>query len=133
VTGVVLAPPVAATEHKLEGTGTAIKAERDGKPADEVVGNRLILTDKRFQIRSEGGKRLYAGGVRVAAGAQPASIDFQHQAGALKGKAWKGICPRWRKREDLRQRPEHGKAPARGFEAKTPSGYVLITFPRATP
>jgi hypothetical protein len=31
----------------------AIKAERDGKTADDVVGNRLSVTGNRFEIRSK--------------------------------------------------------------------------------
>src|SRR5262245_35160998 len=134
VMGFVLAPPIAATEPKLEGTWTAIKAERDGKPADEVVGNRLILRGKRFQIHSDGGKHLYAGGVRVDSRAQPASIDFKHQVGALKGKAWKGIYVLDGGRLTICDNaPNTAKHRPAAFEAKTGSGYVLISFQRATP
>src|SRR5262249_33345999 len=83
--------PVEAAETKVEGNWTAVKAERDGKRADDVIGNRLSLADHRFEILSKEGKPLYAGTFRLDPGAKPAAIDFAHTDGALKGKAWKGI------------------------------------------
>jgi len=70
----------------------------------------------------------------VDARAKPAAIDFAHRGGALKGKAWKGIyvldgytlpiC-------DNAPNLEKGRPTA--LEAKSGSGYVLITFKRAKP
>jgi uncharacterized protein (TIGR03067 family) len=76
---------------KLQGTWTAIKAERDGKAADDVVGHRLSFTGNRFEIDSKEGKRLYVGTIQVNQTVNPAAIDFEHAEGALKGRAWKGI------------------------------------------
>jgi uncharacterized protein (TIGR03067 family) len=39
-------------EKKLQGPWTATKAERNGKAADDVVGNRLSFSGNRFQIES---------------------------------------------------------------------------------
>jgi uncharacterized protein (TIGR03067 family) len=126
--------PTEATKAELQGSWTAIKAERDGKGADEVVGHRLSFAGNGFQIRSRDGKSLYAGTVRVDPRAKPAAIDFTHKQGVLSGKAWKGIyvldgdtltiC-------DNAQNPDKGRPTA--FEAKSGSGNVLITFKRAKP
>jgi uncharacterized protein (TIGR03067 family) len=128
------AQPAEATKAELQGSWTAIKAERDGKGADEVVGHRLSVAGNGFQIRSRDGKSLYAGTVRVDPRAKPAAIDFTHNEGVLKGKAWKGIyvldgdtltiCD---------NAPNLNKRRPTAFEAKSGSGYVLITFKRAKP
>ena len=119
---------------KLQGTWSAIKAESDGKRADEIMGHRLSFTGSRFEIRSNDGKTLYDGTFQVQPSAKPVAIDFQHTGGTLKGKAWKGIyaldgdtlmiC-------DNAPSPE--KARPGAFEASAGSGYVYITFTRAKP
>jgi uncharacterized protein (TIGR03067 family) len=133
-TGLALAfaQPAEDAYRKLQGTWTATQADRDGKAAEDVVGHRLSFTGNRFQIQSKDGKPLYAGAVRVDPSAKPATIDFEHAEGSLKGKAWHGIytlegdtltiC-------DNALNLEKGRPTA--FEAKSGSGYVLITFKRA--
>ena len=135
-TGLVLAfaQPATDTQKQLQGTWTATQAERDGKGAGDVVGNRLSFAGNRFRIESKEGKRLYSGTVRVNPSAKPATIDFEHAAGVLKGTAWKGIyaldgdtltvC-------DNAPNLSKGRPPA--FAAKSGSGYVLISFKRAKP
>jgi uncharacterized protein (TIGR03067 family) len=119
---------------KLQGAWTAIQAERDGKAADDVVGHRLSLTGNRFQIQSKDGKLLYAGTVRMDPSAKPAAIDFEHTEGTLKGKAWKGI---YALDDDTLtvcdNAPNLDKGRPAALEAKSGSGYVLITFRRAKP
>jgi len=122
------------TQKNLQGSWTATKAERDGKAADDVVGNRLSFTGNRFRIQSKDGKPLYAGNVRVDPSAKPAAFDFEHTEGELKGKTWKGIyaldgdtlttCD---------NAPNLDKGRPAAFEAKSGSGYVLITFKRSKP
>ena len=66
--------------------------------------------------------------------ATPAAIDFEHTEETLKGKVWKGIyaldgdtlttCD---------NAPNLDKGRPAAFEAKSGSGYVLITFERAKP
>ena len=66
--------------------------------------------------------------------AKPAAIDFAHTEGVLQGQAWKGIyaldgdtlttCD---------NAPNLDKDRPTAFEAKSGSGYVLITFERAKP
>ena len=116
---------------KMQGTWTAAKAERDGKAAADVVGNRLSITGSRFDIRSKGGKLLFSGTYRIDATKKPATIDFAHNHGKLKGKDWKGIyaleggtltiCDN---AVDLaKERPK-------AFETKAKSGFVCIDFRR---
>ena len=128
------AQPAEEAQKKLQGTWTATKAERDGKAAEDVVGHRLSFSGNRFQIQSKDGKRLYQGTFRVDPSRKPAAIDFEHREGPLKGKAWKGIyaldgdtlttCD---------NAPNLDKRRPAAFEAKSGSGYVLITFKRAKP
>jgi uncharacterized protein (TIGR03067 family) len=128
------AQPAEEAQKKLQGTWSATKAERDGKGADDVVGHRLSFAGNRFQIRSKDGKLLYEGTFRVELSTKPAAIDFEHTEGSLKGKTWKGIyaldgdtltiC-------DNAQNLDKGRPAA--FEARTGSGYILITFERAKP
>ena len=123
-----------AEEKDLQGTWTATKAQRDGKAADNVVGNRLSFAGKRFEIQSSDGKTLYEGTVRLEPSAKPAAIDFEHMQGALKGKAWKGIYAL--EGDTLRvcdNAPNLDKDRPAAFEAKSGSGYVLVTFKRAKP
>jgi uncharacterized protein (TIGR03067 family) len=133
-TGLAFGQPAEEAQKKLQGTWTATKAERDGKPAEDVVGHRLSLTGDRFQLRSKDGKLLYEGTFRVDPSTKPAAIDFEHTAGALKGKAWKGI---YALDGDTLTTCDNGPSLDRGrpaaFEAKAGSGHILITFQRAKP
>ena len=129
-----VAHPAEEAQKKVQGSWTAIKAERDGRAAEDVVGHRLSFASDRFQIRSKDGKPLYAGTFRMDPRTKPAAIDFEHADGALKGKAWKGIyaldsdtltvC-------DNAPNLDTGRPAA--FEAKSGSGHILITFKRAKP
>jgi uncharacterized protein (TIGR03067 family) len=124
----------AAAESGLQGNWTATKAERDGKAAADVVGHRLTFSGNGFRIVAEGGKLLYAGTFRTDAKAKPAAIDFEHTQAPLKGNAWKGI---YTLRGDTLticdNAPDLAKARPAAFEAKSGSGYVLVTFTRAKP
>ena len=138
ILGTALAPafaqPAEEAQRKLQGSWTATQAERDGKPADDVVGHRLSFTGNRFQIQSKDGKPLYAGSVRVDPRARPAAIDFAHTEGALQGKAWKGIYAL--DGDTLRvcdNAPNLDKDRPAAFEARSGSGHVLVTFKRAKP
>jgi uncharacterized protein (TIGR03067 family) len=130
----VLAHRAEEAPKDLLGTWVTTKAQRDGKPAEDVVGHRLSMTGNRFRIVSRDGKLLYAGTFRVDPSKKPATFDFEHTEGVLKGKTWKGIyaldgdtlttC-------DNGPNPEGGRPAA--FEAKAGSGQILITFQRAKP
>jgi uncharacterized protein (TIGR03067 family) len=138
VLGIWLAPafaqPAEDAAKALQGTWTAVQAERDGQAAGDVVGHQLAFTGNRFRIQAKDGKPLYAGTFRVNPGAKPAAIDFEHTDGALKGKAWKGI---YALDGDTLQVSDNAanldKRRPVAFEAKRGSGHVYITFKRVKP
>jgi uncharacterized protein (TIGR03067 family) len=74
------AQPDEEAQKTLQGTWTATKAERDGKPADEVLGNRLSFRGNRFQIRSKNGNPLYEGTFRLEP-SKPAAIALSIRKG----------------------------------------------------
>jgi uncharacterized protein (TIGR03067 family) len=119
---------------RLQGTWTAIEAERDGGAADDVVGHRLSFTGDCFRIRSAAGTLLYAGTVRVDPSTKPAAIDFELTKGAPRGTVWKGI---YALDGDTLTTCDNAPDPDKGrpttFEAERGCGYVLITFRRAKP
>jgi uncharacterized protein (TIGR03067 family) len=131
--GLALAAAAAAPAN-LEGTWTASTAERDGKPADDLVGHRLAFMGNRFQIAAKDGKPLYLGTFQTNPSAEPATIDFEHKDEALNGKVWKGIYVLEGETLTIcdnaagldRERPT-------AFATKAGSGYVLLTFRRARP
>lgn len=125
------AEPADEVQKKLQGTWTATHAQRDGKEADDVIGHRLSFAGNRFQIQSKDGRPLYAGTVRLNPSAKPAAIDLEHTDGAVKGKIWKGIYAL--DGDTLKicdNAPNVDKSRPAKFEAKSGSGYVLITFKR---
>lgn len=126
------AQPTEEVQKRLQGTWTATRAERDAQAADDVIGHRLTLTANRFRIQSRDGKPLYAGTFRVNPAPNPATIDFEHSEGPLKGKAWKGIYTV--DGDTLRvcdNAPNLEKGRPTAFEAKAGSGHIFITFTRA--
>jgi uncharacterized protein (TIGR03067 family) len=117
---------------QMQGTWTAAKAERDGKAAPDVVGNRLSVTGSRFDIRSKGGKLLYSGTYRLDATKKPATIDFAHNHGKLKGKDWKGIYALEGGTLTICDNAvDPGKERPKAFQTKAKSGIVCIDFRRA--
>jgi uncharacterized protein (TIGR03067 family) len=125
------AQPTDEAQTRLQGTWTAIKAERDGQPAEDVVGHRLSFTGNQFRIQSRDGKPLYAGTFRVNPAPNPATIDFEHTEGPMKGKVWKGIYAV--DGDTLRacdNAPNLDKGRPTAFEAKAGSGHIFIAFTR---
>lgn len=130
--GLACAQP-AEEAKKLQGIWTATRAEQDGKTADDVIGHRLVFRGDQFQIRSKDGKSLYLGTIRVDPSVKPATIDFAHTEGTLKGKAWKGIYALDGDTLTICDNaPNLDKGRPTALEAKSGSGYILITFKRAT-
>jgi uncharacterized protein (TIGR03067 family) len=130
----VVAQPADHIRRELEGTWIATKAERNGKSAEDVIGHRLSFTDNRFQINSKEGTLLYAGTIRLDPSANPAAIDFEHTDGLAKGKTWKGIYAldgRTLTICDNAQNIDASRPTA--FEAKSESGYDLISFNGVNP
>jgi uncharacterized protein (TIGR03067 family) len=86
----------------------------------------------RFEIRSKDDKSLYAGTVQINPSTKPATIDFQQKKAPLKGKVWKGIyAVDGDTLTTCDNAPNLKKGRPAAFEAKSGSGYVLITFKRA--
>src|SRR5262245_27301291 len=83
--------PADVERKKLGGIWVATAAQRDGQPAADVIGHQIRFSDNTFQIRSKTGTTLYMGTYRVDPGKKPATIDFEHTGGELKGKVWKGV------------------------------------------
>ena len=79
-----------ASDTSLEGTWVAATAERNGAPANELVGNRLSFEGSRFRISKEN-SLIYGGSFTVNSAASPAQIDFAVEEGAAKGQSWLGI------------------------------------------
>jgi uncharacterized protein (TIGR03067 family) len=132
-TGLVVAGALPAdAQAVLRGNWVATKAETNGALSPGVVGHRLSLSGDRFEIRSKDGKALYAGTVRTNPEATPATIDFLHAQGMLRGKVWKGI---YALNGDMLtvcdNAADMGKGRPAAFESKSGSGYVLVTFVRA--
>jgi uncharacterized protein (TIGR03067 family) len=61
----------------LDGTWTAVAAERDGKPADELKGYRLTFRGESFVIQREN-RTVYKGTYKADPAKQPAQIDFRN-------------------------------------------------------
>ena len=106
-------------------------AERDGKPATDVIGHRLTFADGKFTItRGRDGKTLYAGTYKTDAATRPAQIDFDNINAGPKGN-WKGIyvldgvtlktCD---------NAPDTARARPTTFAAPAGSGHIFMTFTR---
>ena len=74
----------------LRGTWTAVRAERDGRPAADIAGHVLLVEDGKFSI-AEYGITIYAGTLWLDEAATPWAIDFRHTGYPLAGKTWRGI------------------------------------------
>ena len=127
----LITAPLAAQEALLDGTWTAIEAERNGAPAPDVVGHRLSIAGEAFEIVAPDGAPVYAGTVRVDPATEPAEIDFVNTAGEAAGVTWAGI---WRLDGTTLTTVDNAPDPSRprpaAFAAPTGSGYVMVVFER---
>jgi uncharacterized protein (TIGR03067 family) len=128
------APGEAADAKKKAGlrdTWTAVSAERNGAPADDIKGHRLTLTGDRFTIRSKG-KLLYQGTFRIDPSKSPETIDFTNTRGEAKGKIWLGIY--LLEGDNLKicdNADDVAKGRPAAFATEPGSGLVLVMFRRA--
>jgi uncharacterized protein (TIGR03067 family) len=121
--------PLAQPAPKLDGVWAAVAAERDGKSATDVIGNKLALSADKFTITRDG-TTLFAGTYKTDPAKQPAEIDLVNTEGNLKG-TWKGIFHL--EGATLRicdNAPDMTKPRPSGFAAPAGSGYVAIVFTR---
>jgi uncharacterized protein (TIGR03067 family) len=116
---------------KLDGAWTAVSAERNGKPADELKGHRLTFAGDTFVIQRDG-KTIYKGTFKTDPGKKPAHIDFRQTDGEAKGKTWRGIY--LLEGDTLTTNdnaPDVSKSRPTQFVTKPDSGYVMLRFKRA--
>ena len=131
ILAVALAGPAWADEGPLAGSWTAVRAERDGAAAPELVGHRLSFAGDRFEIVGPDGRPLYAGTWRGDAADEPARIGFVNDSGEAAGVTWEGIY-----RLDggeltvVDDAPDPTAPRPTGFAAGKGSGYVLVVFAR---
>jgi uncharacterized protein (TIGR03067 family) len=75
---------------EMQGKWTAMRAERDGQAAEEIVGHVLHFEGNRFSIQ-EKGATIYEGTFTLDTSARPCAIDFNHAGHSAKGTTWRGI------------------------------------------
>ena len=114
----------------IQGAWTVVSAERDAKPTAEVAEHRLTFSGDTFSIQHDA-HALYRGTYSVDPSRKPASIDFVHTEGTLKGKSWKGI---YRLDGDALRICDNAPSLAkpRPTQFSATSGYICIIFKRAT-
>jgi uncharacterized protein (TIGR03067 family) len=125
----VTSAPRAQSAVRLDGVWTAVTAERDGRSAADVVGNKLAFSADKFTITRDG-KTLFAGTYTTDLAKHPAQIDFVNTEGNLKG-TWRGILRFDGAMLDICDNaPDMTKPRPSGFAAPAGSGYVFIAFTR---
>jgi len=123
---------VAQSPGKLDGSWTAVSAERNGKPADELKGHRLTFAGDTFVIERDG-KTLYKGTFKTDPAKKPAQIDFRNTEGEAKGQTWRGIYRlEGETLTTVDNAPDTKKPRPTQFTTKPDSGHVMLTFRRAT-
>jgi uncharacterized protein (TIGR03067 family) len=127
----ITSTPRAQPTAKLDGTWRAVTAERDGKPAPDVIGHRLTFAGGKFTITRDG-KTLYAGTYETDPAKRPAWIDFNIDTGPKAN--WKGIYALdGAALKTCDNAPDTAKARPTTFAAPAGSGHVFIAFTRETP
>lgn len=115
----------------LQGTWVGVSAQRNGKPDDKIEGHLLTFAGDKFVIK-KGGKVLYQGTYQTDPDKEPATIDFHHSEGILKGKTWKGIYALdGDTLKECDNAPDLDKGRPTEFAARADSGHVFIMFKRA--
>jgi uncharacterized protein (TIGR03067 family) len=115
----------------IDGTWMAVSAERNGKPTDELNGNRLTFAGSTFVIE-RGGATLYRGTFTIDPARSPAHIDFHHTEGVLKAATWRGVYAMQGDTLTVADNaPDMGKARPAAFAAPANSGHVVVVFRRA--
>jgi uncharacterized protein (TIGR03067 family) len=116
---------------QLEGKWTAVRAERDGREAADIVGHLLLIDGGGFRIQ-EKGATIYEGTLGLDLSASPSAIDFKHTGHSSGGKTWRGIYRI--DGETLTICDNAGdlqKGRPTSFDTRPNSGLVLVVFKRA--
>lgn len=115
----------------LDGSWTAVRAERDGASVAALVEHRLHIAAGRFVIDGANGSQLYAGRYQVNTAVEPTQIDFVNETGEAAGVTWEGI---YRLADGeltiVDDAPDPSAPRPASFEAGEGSGYVLVLFRR---
>ncbi|MGE0005311.1 MAG: TIGR03067 domain-containing protein [Parvibaculaceae bacterium] len=126
----VLAADVVPPKDDLNGTWTAVSAERDGAAAGELLGNHIEFDGDRFRI-VKGDNLLFGGRFTTDPDNTPAEIDFSVEDGLAKGQDWAGI---YKIENDALtvcdNAPDPSAARPQDFAAPTGSGHVCLSFER---
>jgi uncharacterized protein (TIGR03067 family) len=126
----IFASDVMAAKTELEGAWTATSAERDGAPANDLVGHRIEFSSDRFRIMKNG-NLLFGGGFTTHTGKIPGQIDFTIEDGPAKGQHWAGIYQIENDSLMICDNAPNPSAPRQqDFTAPKGSGYVCLTFER---
>ncbi len=126
-----VAPAAEKQRADIEGRWVAVRAERNGQAANDIVGHELIFENGNFVIRSHDGFILFLGTYQATPGTK-GTIDFSHARGQLWGKTWLGIFAR---NGDTLTICDNAADLAKGRPTDFHSrlGDVLVTFQRAKP
>ncbi len=115
-------------QARLQGTWQAVAAMRNGKPAPDLVGHRLIFTKDRFRI-TDGDKLLYGGTYAADAATRPAQIEFHQDEGVSLRGDWRGIYRFAANRLEIVDNADGANKPRPSRFVTTPgSGDVLVRF-----
>jgi uncharacterized protein (TIGR03067 family) len=116
---------------RLQGNWTAVKAERDGREDQDIVGHLLLVEGHQFRIQ-ENGATIYEGTLALDMSASPAAIDFTHSGDWSHGKRWRGICriegDTLTICDNAGNMENHRPT---SFDTEPSSGRVLVVFKRA--
>jgi uncharacterized protein (TIGR03067 family) len=122
--------PDAQAGATVEGTWTAVSAQRNGKPDPDLKGHRLTFAGNTFVIQ-RGGQTLYAGTFTTDPSRAPAQIDFRHTDGQAKGTTWRGVYALQGDTLTIADNaPDTAKPRPTALAAPADSGYVVVVFTR---
>ena len=117
----------------IQGSWSAVAAERDGRDAGDVLGHKLVIDGDGFAIYANG-ETIYEGTVVMDPARDPHEIDFKQASGSLKGKTWRGI---YKFKGDTLCICDNAGNPAKSrpaqFATRLNSGFVSIVFKRINP
>lgn len=134
VLGLIAGPALAADEvvgSLIDTVWNAVAAQKDGQTDDHLKDHKLAFGREGFLITNKDGKVIYKGIFRIDATKRPATIDFIHTDGALKGTTWLGIYQMDGDNLQICDNAEDPRQPRpAAFITKPTSGHILVKFQR---